>query len=191
MTAVDDAHLSTWLDCTGAPTLGVDLSPRERDLLLASLNLPPQLGGIRMQSLVRPVDEELLGSWAAIIANLIVFLRSKSLSVYDKLTDALNAMAYDGVDDTEMPVIRAVASIMAVSARAHTFLADITQNEMDFTTFVTLGERLVEVPGRFVNLDIHTKPEPIVLPNLRLPVDYITTSCKHECGIMKQSRHVC
>jgi len=61
---------------------------------------------------------------------------------------------------------------------------------MDFSTSLTLGERLVEVPGRFVNLESHTKPEPIVLPDLRVPSDYVTTACKHECAIMKQARHM-
>ena len=41
MSAVDDAHLSTWLDCTGVPTLGAYLSTQERDLLTTSLDLPP------------------------------------------------------------------------------------------------------------------------------------------------------
>ena len=71
-----------------------------------------------------------------------------------------------------MPVIPTSASLMAVSARAHTFLTDIAQSEMDFATNLTLSERLVEVPGRFSALETHTKPEPIVLPNLRLLTDY-------------------
>jgi hypothetical protein len=96
----------------------------------------------------------------------------------------------DDTDNTDSPVIPAVASIMAVRARAHTFLADITQSEMDFATALTLGGRLVEVPGRFDNLETHTRPEPIVLPDLRVPSDYVTTSCKHECAIMKQARRV-
>jgi hypothetical protein len=190
MSAVDDAHLSTWLECTGVSTLDADLSSQERHLLTASLDLPPQFGGIGLQSLIRAADEELLGSLASVTANLIVFLRTKSLSVYDKLVDALDAMADDDTDVTNPPVIPTIASIMAVSARAHTFLADITQSEMDFATSLTLGERLVEVPGRFVNLETHTKPEPIVLPDLRVPADYVTAPCKHECAIMKQARHV-
>ena len=115
-----------------------------------------------MQSRIRVADEELLGSWASVTANLIVFLRSKSLSVYDKLADALDAMADDDTDNTNSPVIPSVASIMVVN----TFLADITHSEMDFATALTLGERIVEIPGRFVNLETHTKPEQIVLPNL-------------------------
>jgi hypothetical protein len=53
-----------------------------------------------MQSLIRAVDEELPGSWASVTTILVVFLRSKSLSVYDKLSDALDAMADDDVEDT-------------------------------------------------------------------------------------------
>jgi hypothetical protein len=106
------------------------------------------------------------------------------------LVDTLEAMADDAVVDTWMPIIPAVASLMEVSTRAHTFLADITQSEIDFVTYVTLGYILVEVPGRYSPLETHTKPEPIVLPYLRLPTDYISAPCKHECAIMKQSRHV-
>jgi hypothetical protein len=62
MSAVDEAHISTWLDCAGATTLGADLNTQERDLLSTSLDLPPRFGGIGMQSPIRVVDEELLGS---------------------------------------------------------------------------------------------------------------------------------
>jgi hypothetical protein len=123
-------------------------------------------------------------------ANLIVFLRSKGLSVYDKLADALDAMASDDADVIEMHVIPTTRLVMAISARAHTILADITQSEIYFATSLSLGERIVEVPRRFDNLDTHTKPEPIVLPDLRMPAAYVTATCKHECAIMKQSRHV-
>jgi hypothetical protein len=143
-----------------------------------------------MQSLNRVVDEELLGSWASTTANLIVFLISKGLGVYDKLADALDAMADDDVGATEIPVIPTTGSVMAIIVRAHTFLADITQSEMDFATSLTQGERIVEVPERFNNLETHTKPEPIVLSDLRMPTDYVIATCKYECAIMKQARHV-
>ena len=138
-----------------------------------------------MQSLIMAADKELLGSWASMTTNLIVVLRSKGLSVYDKLADALDAMADDAVEDTMVPVIPAIASLMAVSARAHTFLADITQREMDFATSLTLGKRLVEVLGSYSPLEAHTKQEPIVLPDLRQPTVYIFATCKYTCAIMK------
>ncbi len=72
-----------------------------------------------MQSLIRVAYEELLGSWASVTAHLIVFLRSKGLGVYDKLADAMDAMADDDTDDTNSPVIPAVASITLVTRFLH------------------------------------------------------------------------
>ncbi len=77
MQAVDDAHLSTWLECAGAPTLVADLTLQEHNRLSTSLDLPPQFGGIGMQSLIRAADEEYLGSWAAVTANLITHLPTR------------------------------------------------------------------------------------------------------------------
>ena len=51
------------------------------------------------------------------------------------------------------PIIPAVASLVAVSTRAHTFLADITQAKIDFATSMVLGERLEQIPGRFSPLE--------------------------------------
>ena len=46
MKTVDDAHLSTWMKCIGGETLDDDLPPLDRELLVASLDLPPQFGGV-------------------------------------------------------------------------------------------------------------------------------------------------
>jgi hypothetical protein len=58
----------------------------------ATLDLPPQFGGVGLQSFIRVAYKELMGSWALFIANLISFLRSKGLSVYDRLAYALDGM---------------------------------------------------------------------------------------------------
>ena len=140
MQAVDDAHLSTWLECAGASTLDADLSLQEHNLLSASLDLPPQFGGIGMQSLIRAADEEYLGSWAAVTANLTSFLRARGLDVYDKMANAMDSMADEvvpsaenddlapGEAETDATVrnIPAITSLLAVSARTHSFLADIS-----------------------------------------------------------------
>jgi hypothetical protein len=47
---------------------------------------------VGLQSLVRETDEELLGSWASITADLIKFFNSKDLHVYSKLVEALESM---------------------------------------------------------------------------------------------------
>ena len=142
-----------------------------------------------LQSLIRAAYEELLGSWASVTANLIAFFRSNCLNVYDKLADALDAMASENTDPVTS-VIPAVALLLAVSTRAHGFLEDISRAVIDFATATVLGERLVEIPGRFAPLEADVKPKPIALPELLAPADYATAACKHECAILKQWRHV-
>jgi hypothetical protein len=66
----------------------------------------------------------------------------------------------------------------------------IPKEEINFTTSLILGERTNEIPGRYTPLKTPTRPDVIVLPDLRSPADYATASCKHECAILKQSRHV-
>jgi len=190
MEEVDKEHLSTWMECVGSSLLETDMPAQERRHLAASLDLPPQFGGVGLQSLIRAADEELLGSWAAVTADLIAFFRSKNQDVFDKLADALDTMAEENTDSTSTTTIPAVAALLTVSTRAHAFLADISQAEMDFATTTVLGERRVEIPGRSTPLEAAEKPEPMVLSDLRTPADYATASCKHECAIMKQSRHV-
>jgi hypothetical protein len=76
MESVDEAHLSTWLSCSGAETLHAALSHPDRSHLAASLDPPPpppQFGGVGLQTLIRIAEEELLGSWASITSDLISF----------------------------------------------------------------------------------------------------------------------
>ncbi len=139
-----------------------------------------------LQSLIRAADEELLGSWASVTSDLITFFRSKDLMVYTKLADALDAMA-DSLDDhSNVVIIPAVETLLAVSERAHAFLKSIPQAELDFTTSLCMGERTVAIPGRYAPLEAPSRPEPIVLPDLRTLADYATASCKHECAVLKQ-----
>jgi hypothetical protein len=142
-------------------------------------------GGVGLQSFIRAADEELLGSWASITSDLITFLHSKGLPVYNKLADALDAMANSPETLSEEPVIPAIESMLAIIAKAHTFLETIPQIETDFATSLVMGERTVDIPGRYSPLEAPTRPDPIVLPDLRTPADYVTTPCKHECAILK------
>ena len=92
--------------------------------------------------------------------------------------------------DTPPATIPAVATLLTINIRTQALLVDINQAEMDFATSTVLGERLVAIPGRFFNPDaVATRPELIVLLELRIPADYIIATCKHECAIMKQSRN--
>ena len=123
------------------------LPPIEWEHLTASLDLPPQFGGVGLQFLIRVVDEELLGSWASITSDLITFFRSKDTPVYSRLAYAVNSMVDThniAPEETSIPTIK---SLLAVSMRARAFLDTFPQAEIDFTNSLVMGERTVEIPG--------------------------------------------
>jgi hypothetical protein len=194
MQSADDAHLSTWLECVGAEQLHDALPAAEKYDLATLLDFPPQFGGVGLQSLMRVVDEELLGSWASITADLITFCRFKGLSSYSKIADALDSMMDPPppLDEHQVPCLHpAIVAMMTNIVRAHTFLEAIPQEEINCTTSLIMGEWTVEIPGRYMQLETPKRPDTIVLPDLRTLVDYATTPCKHECAILKQSHHMC
>ena len=88
------------------------------------------------------------------------------------------------------PLHPTIDAMMAVSMRAQAFLGTIPKEEVDFSTSLIMGERTKEIPARFSPLEAPTRPNVIVLHDLRTPADYATAPCKHECAILKQSRHV-
>ena len=120
---------------------------------------------------------------------LISFLRSKGLPIYEKLANDLDVIANEDEDPSRY-VISALSSLLAVNARGQCYLSDITQTKLDFVASLALGERIVEIPGRFITLETSAKPDPVKLPELRMSADYATTACKHECAVLKQTRHV-
>ena len=65
-------------------------------------------------------------------SNPIHFFKSKEMGVYDKLADALEAMAED-MPSTYDHVIPVVTTLLALNTRAHAFFFDITQAEMKFS----------------------------------------------------------
>ena len=122
------------------------------------------------------------------------FCRSKGLSAYSKIADALDSMADThptSMDEVHAPPLHpTIDTMMRVSMRAHAFLGTIPKEEVDFSTSLIMGERTEEIPGRFSPLEVPTRPDVIVHPDLRTPTDYATAPCKHECAILKQSRHM-
>ncbi len=88
-----------------------------------------------------------MGSWASVASDLIYFFRSKDLPVYAKLADALDAMADNPNDRSDTITIPAVETILAINKRAHAFLKNIPQAEVNFTTSLVMGdERTVTIP---------------------------------------------
>ena len=81
MKDMDDAHVSTWLQClTASPCLRDALTMGESEQLAAWLDLPPSYGGCIMNYLSRSADEEFMGSFATIVASLIAFCRKTELT---------------------------------------------------------------------------------------------------------------
>jgi hypothetical protein len=129
----------------------VDLRAREH--LTASLGLPTRFGGVGLQSLITSSNKELLGSWAAITSDFITSFRSKGVTVFSQPIDALDVIV-EGTDNpsNEQPVITtipAVTAMLAVSTRAHAFFTDIPLTKMHFATTHVMGERTIEIPGRY------------------------------------------
>jgi hypothetical protein len=129
---------------------------------------------------MRAYDDDLLGSWASVTADLVTFCGSKGLSVYSKISDALGSMAdppppFGGLHDSfSLP---AIVAMMAISTMDRAYLETISKEEIDFTTSRIKGERTVEMPDRYMPLEAHTRPEPIVLSDLKTPADYATAPC--------------
>ena len=122
------------------------------ELLTETLDLPPQLGGAGLQSLVLSDDEEFLGFWAAISAPLSEFFRSTGEPIYEDLADVLDSMAdnQDPSDPTAATTeIPAIVDVRSVSNRAHSSLVDISDAELDLATALSCGHRTVEVAGRY------------------------------------------
>jgi hypothetical protein len=66
----------------------------------------------------------------------------------------------------------------------------IHKEETDFSTSLIMGERTTKIPGRYSPLEAPTTHGIIVFLGMRAETDYANAPCKHECVILKQSRHV-
>jgi hypothetical protein len=76
--------------------------------------------------------------------------------------------------------------MMVVSTRAHAYQETIPKEEIYLSISLIIEERTFEIPSRCTPLEAPTRPEIIVLPDLRKPDDYATAPCKHECAILEQ-----
>jgi hypothetical protein len=67
------------------------------DILANWLDLPFSYGDAELKSLSRSVDEEFIGSFAAIASSLISFYRKTNLPIYIRIVEAVEALADSGV----------------------------------------------------------------------------------------------
>ncbi len=88
-----------------------------------------------MLSVIRASHEELLGSWALATADLIKVCRSKDLQVYSAMANAFDRMADSNARSNPQDpfvIFPVVDALLAISSRAHSFLADIPITELEF-----------------------------------------------------------
>jgi len=159
------------------------------------LDLPPSYGGIGLNSLASSADEDFLGSFAGIASSLIEFCRKTELPIYIGIAEALEALG-DTADmleedlppSAELPCL-SVAAIAVVAARVSTSLSIPSDVELRTATRLVRGHAVVKVPGKW-NRNGDSEPNLIVLPEPRTILDFVTTPCKQEVSLMKQTRHV-
>jgi hypothetical protein len=193
MKEMDDAHVSTWLHCISASTnLEPAIGPPARDQLARSIDLPPTFGGIGLQSQERSADEELLGSFAGISASLISFCRSTELPVYitiakalEGMDDAAELLSSGEQDPVPLSIILQVREVAAKTMAPSPHLDDA----FTLATQLVRGHAVAEIPGQW-SRNGDNPPDPISLPKPRPLSDYPLTPCKHECILIKQTRHV-
>jgi hypothetical protein len=131
---------------------------------------------------MRATEEDILGSWASITADLINFFRSNDLSIYSAPAYALDSIKDTDVEPTYItltPSILVFAARMAMSSRTHAFLSDIPQVELEFSTSMVMGERIVEILCNYTPMEAPSRRKHIVLLYLRSLFDYATGPWKH------------
>jgi hypothetical protein len=198
MKEMDAAHVSTWLHClTASSDLEYALDPSAKDSLTGLLDLPPSYGGIGLQSLERAADEEFLGSFASISASLISFCRRTALPVYMEIAVAIESMGdtremLESLGDSQgsdepLPTVQTIKDVVMVAGR--TPMDSPSDDQLKLATELVRGHSVAEVPGRWVKTG-ERAPDPITLPEPRSLSDYVMATCKQECSILKQARHV-
>ena len=65
----------------------------------------------------------------------------------------------------------------------------LSKEEASTATELVKGGRVVDAPGAYDPERPDPVPKPVTLLEPRLLGDYIMAPCKHECGIIKQTRH--
>jgi hypothetical protein len=161
------------------------MDPTSKDILTDWLDFPPSYGGVGLNFLSRSVDEEFLGSFAAIAASLISFCRKTELLAYVGIAEAMEGMG-DNVEVLEEAVplspenpCEPLDAIKTVSERATASISPPTEEELTMTTQLIRGHSIVEVPGKWNNID-DSAPAPIVLPETRTLMDFVTAPCKQK-----------
>ena len=78
-------------------------------------------------------------------------------------------------------------AIKAVSERVAECTSLPTEQDLTLATHLIRGHSIVEVPGKWKRSS-DAAPVPIVLPETRTLLDFVTSPCKKEVSLMRQTR---
>ena len=78
-------------------------------------------------------------------------------------------------------------AIRAVSERAIASISPPTEQELTLATQLIRSHSVVEVPGKWNRIG-DSAPAPIVLPETKTLIDFVTAPCKQEVSLMRQTR---
>jgi hypothetical protein len=194
MREMESANVATWLHClTSSSILESSMDPTSMDILTDWLDLPPSYGGASLNSLFRSADEELLGSFADIAASLISFCRKTELLVYIGIAEAVESMGdvakllEEVVPPSPECPCESLEAIRAISVRVAERSSLPTERELTLATQLIRGHSIVEVPGKWNRLG-DAASAPIVLPETRTLLDFVTAPCKQEVSLMRRTR---
>jgi len=162
----------------------------DMDILADRLDLPYSYGGVELKSLSRSVNEEFIGSFAAIASSSISFCMNTILLIYIRIVEAVEALAYSGValeDEVMSNPAPMLTAILNTAERAEEALSPLSTDELNMATQLIKGHSVVEVDGKW-SRNIDLAHENIVLPETRLLSDFVTSPCKQEViSLMKRT----
>jgi hypothetical protein len=149
------------------------------------MDFSPTFGCVGTHSLSNSADEEFQGSFAAIASAIISLCRKTNMPVYIRIAEALKEM---DASQLAVPLCASAAKVKEVSDKLHSYVSNITDEELLCASQLVNGHKMVEVPG--LEHRTPSAPEPMRPPEPRGMADYLTAPCTHECTIFKQRRHI-
>ena len=122
------------------------------------------------------MDEEFLGSFAAVSASLISFCRKAELQVYIRIAEALENLNDQGVNPS-CPIVCGIKEVDDTTEHLWDYLSE---GETMVATQLVRDHILVGIPRRSNPEVPNPTPAAMTLPKPRILEDYTIAPCKHE-----------
>ena len=203
--AADRDNICTWLAVHGAPDDYWDsLDDAEKNTLLETLDLPPEMGGDGLASLFLQADEVHHSMWGLVFHELKSFFESRTHTSYRDLATTMNLM-FDNTEEedsgdssdpgpaTEQATVQPPWMVAALAAEegAHSHSDLLTLEERAFAARVIEGEHHVKTAGVETPMwGGRQKPVPLDEPILFTFEDYRNARVKHSAAPARLTRHI-